>query len=71
MNDMIYAVSLNDNSENFDLAAEMLSALEFEFSSWEDKENPRVVHSVYFFDEASRERRKGLGCSVGEDLTGE
>lgn len=55
MNDMIYAVSLNDNSENFDLAAEMLSALEFEFSSWEDKENPRVVHSVYFFDEASRE----------------
>ena len=55
MNDMIYAVSLNDNSENFDLAAAMLSALEFESSSWADQENPRVVHSVYFFDEASRE----------------
>ncbi len=59
MDDMIYAVSLADCSENFDLAAEMLSALEFEFSSWEDKENPRVVHSVYFADEESRS--EGIG----------
>ena len=80
MDDMIYAVSLNDNSENFDLVSEMLSALEFEFSSWEDKENPRVVHSVYFFDEASREEGlarineaievwKEFGVSISEIAT--
>ena len=39
MNDMLYCIKLVDDSENFDLAAEMLAALELESSSFEDKEN--------------------------------
>lgn len=47
MNDMLYCIKLVDDSENFDLAAEMLAALELESSSFEDKENKRVCHTIY------------------------
>ena len=46
MNDMLYCIKLVDDSENFDLAAEMLAALELESSSFEDKENQRVCHTL-------------------------
>ena len=77
MDEMIYAVSLSDSSGNFDLAAEMLSALEFDFSSWEDKENPRVIHSVYFSDEDARkagiarlEEAIGFWSELGVQISG-
>ena len=50
MNDMRYCIKLVDDSENFDLAAEMLAALELESSSFEDKENKRVCHTIYAAD---------------------
>ncbi|HBP07650.1 MAG TPA: 50S ribosomal protein L11 methyltransferase [Lentisphaeria bacterium] len=50
MNDMLYCIKLVDDSENFDLAAEMLAALELESSSFEDKENKRVCHTIYAAD---------------------
>ena len=50
MNDMLYCIKLVDDSENFDQAAEMLAALELESSSFEDKENKRVCHTIYAAD---------------------
>lgn len=50
MDEMLYCVKLQDNSGSFDLAAEMLAALELDFSSWEDRENRRVLHTVYALD---------------------
>ncbi len=46
-NEMLYCVRLEDRSGNFDLAAEMLSALELDFSSWEDRESRRIFHTAY------------------------
>ncbi len=53
MEDLLYCVKLRDASEHFDLAAEMLAALELEFSSWEDLENRQVIHTVYTLDPAA------------------
>ena len=50
MDEMLYCVKLQDNSGSFDLAAEMLAALELDFSSWEDRENRRGLHTVYALD---------------------
>ncbi len=44
---MLYCVKLTDGSGDFDLAAEMLAALELDFSSWEDRENREIIHLVY------------------------
>ena len=43
----LYCVSFEDFSADGALAAEMLSALEVEFSTWIDRENRRVIHTVY------------------------
>ena len=43
----LYCVSFEDYSIDGSLAAEMLSALEFEFSTWIDRENRRVIQTVY------------------------
>lgn len=43
----LYCVSFEDFSADGALAAEMLSALELEFSTWIDRENCRVIHTVY------------------------
>jgi len=52
INDMLYCIKLVDESGNFDLAAEMLAALEVDSSSYEDKETNRVYHTVYSADPA-------------------
>ena len=44
----LYCVSFEDFSADGGLAAEMLSALDLEFSTWIDRENPRVIHTVRF-----------------------
>ncbi len=46
----LYCVSFEDFSADGALAAEMLSALEVEFSTWIDRENNRVIHTVYSLD---------------------
>lgn len=46
----LYCVSFEDFSLDGALAAEMLSALEVEFSTWIDRENRRVIHTVYSLD---------------------
>lgn len=54
MDDLLFAVNLTDGSDSFELAAEMLAALELDFSSWEDRENKRVIHSIYFLTASER-----------------
>ena len=48
----LYCVSFEDFSADGSLAAEMLSALELEFSTWIDRENPRVIHTIYCLEES-------------------
>ncbi len=55
MDSMLYCVRIADGSDSFDLAAEMLAALDLDFSSWEDRENRRVLHTVYAENAASRD----------------
>lgn len=60
MNELLYCVQLLDLSVQPELTAEMLSALELEFSSWEDRENRRFLYSVYAPtpEEAAENRRR-------------
>ncbi len=46
--EQLFCVSLEDSGEDFDLGAEFLSSLEFQFSSWEDKEVRALRHTLYF-----------------------
>lgn len=67
MDDMLYCIKLVDDSDNFDLAAEMLAALELDSSSYEDKENKRVYHTVYAADpETARANLAALKAAVEE-----
>ncbi len=67
MDDLLYCVKLRDASEHFDLAAEMLAALDLEFSSWEDLENRQVIHTVYTQDPvAGAEALKRIRAAVEE-----
>ena len=67
MDDLLYCVKLRDASEHFDLAAEMLAALDLEFSSWEDLENWQVIHTVYTQDPvAGAEALKRIRAAVEE-----
>lgn len=55
MNDeLLYTITLTDAAPGFELASEMLAALELESSSWEDRENRRVLHTAYFQSAAER-----------------
>ena len=61
----LYCVSFEDYSADGALAAEMLSALEVEFSTWIDRENRRVIHTVYSLelegaDEAEQQIREQM-----------
>ena len=67
----LYCVSFEDFSEDGALAAEMLSALELEFSTWIDRENARVIHTVYSLDEAgadAAERQLRAQLPLWEEL---
>lgn len=56
----LYCVSFEDFSSDGALAAEMLSALEVEFSTWIDRENSRVIHTVYSLDEAGADEAEAM-----------
>ena len=52
MEDVIYCCKLTDESENPNLTHELLSSFEYEFSSWDDKEEKIAFHTLYCRDEA-------------------
>ena len=56
----LYCVSFEDFSADGALAAEMLSALEVEFSTWIDRENCRVIHTVYSLDLAGADEAEAM-----------
>ncbi len=47
MDDMLYCIRIADDSDDFNLLAELLAALELDYSCWEDRENRRMFHTVY------------------------
>ena len=69
MNDMLYCIKLVDDSENFDLAAEMLAALELESSSFEYKENKRVCHTIYAADPETAAENLALVTNAVKEWT--
>lgn len=69
MNDMLYCIKLVDDSENFDLAAEMLAALELESSSFEGKENKRVCHTIYAADPETAAENLALVTNAVKEWT--
>ena len=56
----LYCVSFEDFSADGALAAEMLSALEVEFSTWIDRENERVIHTVYSLEMAGADEAETM-----------
>ena len=51
-NDTLFCCKLMDESVNQDLTTEFLTALGYDFSSWEDLENHHAFHTLYFAEEA-------------------
>ena len=47
MNDILYCCRMRDESGSFEAAAELLNALEVDFSTWENREEKWTVHTVY------------------------
>ncbi|MBR7104558.1 MAG: 50S ribosomal protein L11 methyltransferase [Lentisphaeria bacterium] len=45
--DILYCFDLEDDSESFDLAPELLAGLELDFSSYENREEGTFIHTVY------------------------
>jgi len=75
MNELLFCIPLEDPSGEFENAAELLNALELDFSSYFDRENCSVKHTVYTLDADSaagvRERLSGvlpLWRELGVDL---
>ncbi len=48
MSDILYCCKINDNSGMADLAYELLSAMEHNFSTWDDRESMASYHTLYF-----------------------
>ena len=53
MNDLLYCCTMRDNSESPDAAAELLSGLGYEVSSWKNAETKEIHLTLYFQDEPS------------------
>ena len=47
-NDMLYCISVRDDSETEGAGAEMLAAFEYDMSSWRDEESKIIRHTLYF-----------------------
>ena len=61
MNDMLYCCTMRDNSESPDAAAELLSGLGYEVSSWKNAETKEIHLTLYFQEEtACREAIESL-----------
>jgi len=71
----IFCCRIDDNSENPDITAELLTALELDFSSWVDREHQQNLHFTYSKTETAAQKiRKDLSrlsqewYSMGVDL---
>ncbi|MBO5959821.1 MAG: 50S ribosomal protein L11 methyltransferase, partial [Lentisphaeria bacterium] len=65
--DLLYCCRMVDESDSFEIVPEFLSALEMEFSTWEDRENRRTIQTVYAeTEEAGRENHARLCAAVPE-----
>ena len=53
MNDMLYCCTMRDNSESPDAAAELLSGLGYEVSSWKNAETKEIHLTLYFQEETA------------------
>ena len=53
MNDLLYCCTMRDDSESPDAAAELLSGLGYEVSSWKNAETKEIHLTLYFQDEPS------------------
>jgi ribosomal protein L11 methyltransferase len=51
-NDTLFCCKLKDESANPDLLTEFLTALDYDFSSWEDWESHHAFHTLYFAEES-------------------
>ena len=56
--ELLYCIELKDGSGDFEPASELLSALELEFSSFFDRENGVVRHTVYAVTEAGAQENR-------------
>ena len=56
--DLLYCITLDDPSGEFEPASELLNALELDFSSFFDRENCTVKHTVYSLSEAEAVKNK-------------
>ena len=52
MDDLLYCCRIRDDSGDFGAAAELLNALELDFSSWENREEKTLYHTIYATEEA-------------------
>ncbi len=52
MDEVLYCCAMDDHSETPDAATELLSGLEYQFSSWTDAETKALKHTLYFMSEA-------------------
>ncbi len=65
--ELLYAIDLADPSGEFEPASELLNALEVEFSSFFDRENCTVRHTVYALTmEGAEENRTRLSAALDE-----
>ena len=66
MNEMLYCCSMEDRSEATGAAAELLSALGFDFSSWTDAETKIMRHTLYFPTEEEAKDAQGQVLAQAE-----
>ena len=65
--ELLYAIDLADPSGEFEPASELLNALEVDFSSFFDRENCTVRHTVYALTmEGAEENRARLSAALDE-----
>lgn len=65
--ELLYAIDLEDPSGEFEPASELLNALEVEFSSFFDRENGTVRHTVYAVtEEGAKENLEKLTAALSQ-----
>lgn len=60
MQDIIYCCKVTDETGNINLGHEMLSSLDHELSSWEDKEEKIAFHTIYCSSKSEAEEIKDM-----------
>ena len=66
--EILYTITLEDWSEADGLVPELLGAFECDFSSYEDRESRKFLHTLYF---PTPEERDGMGERVKQEIENE